>query len=539
MKNRSKPVWLLTAAVCLVLAAGCEKAKDEGPVDYDVVVIGAGAGGLSSAATLAKNGLRVAVFEQHDKVGGFMTAFERGDYRFEVSLHVLANVVPGTAFYKVLDSLGVIDKVEFLRVDPMWRCVFPDRTFDVPGDREAFRSYLHREFPDSREGIDAFFDTAEKSYEEVVALGELSRKSLPVRVLNYLVFPLKFPTMFKYRNATLQEILDDHVSDARVQGILAQLWGYLGLPPSQAAGLYYTVMWHALHANGAFYPEGTSQAISNAMADTIRENGGQIFLDTRIDKILMEDGRAAGVVTQRGKEVSSRFVVSNASALQTYLRLVGEEHLAPSFVRKLKDMEISCSLVIVYLGLDLDLSQTDLRDQHEVFLNSGYDFDQDYRNLEAGNLDDPHIVMGLYSNIAPGFAPKGKSVISLVTVMPYEYMQNWRYDEDYDAYTRIKEEVARKLIRRVEDVLPGASDHIEVMEIGTPRTIERYTLHDKGAVYGFALRPDQSFNQRLQQSGPVDRLYLAGGWTFPGNGQSSCILSGFLAAQEILKQAHP
>ena len=534
MKKRTLAiVFLLVLPFCLSLAA-CEKEEGARAYDYDVAIIGAGGGGLGCGATLAKQGLKVALFEQHDKVGGFMTAFEREDFTFEVSLHVMAEVTEGAAFYEILQGLDVLRRVEFVKIDPLWRCVFPDQTFDVPADREAFRTLLHQKFPNEREGIDRFFETAEGVFEEVVAIGELSQKNLLARLPQYAIFPIRFPNLFKYRSATLKEMLDERVKDPRLQGILAQLWGYLGLPPSKASGLYYAMMWQGLHEKGAYYPKGSSQAISNALAAVIQENGGKIFLNTRVDKILMEDGQAKGVRTAKGEEFRSRFVVSNASALQTYLRLVGEEHLKPKFVKELQDMEVSCSLLIVYLGLDLDLRNTDLKGVHEVFINSGYDFEKDYQNLEAGNFDDPHIVMGLYSNIDPSFAPEGKSVISLVTVAPYDYQNNWLRDGKYEDYVKIKEEAAWKLIRRTEAVLPGIGKHIEVMEIGTPRTFERYTLHDKGAVYGFALTPEQSFNKRLKQKGPVRNLYLAGGWTFPGNGQSTAILSGYLAAQEIL-----
>lgn len=538
---RRSAAWILPAVLFGFLLVACgSPEKKAPPYDYDAAVIGAGGGGLTCAATLAKAGLKVALFEQHDKVGGFMTAFKREGYTFEVSLHVLAEVTEGAAFYEVLKSLDVLNRVEFVRIDPLWRCVFPDDTFDVPADREAFRKLLAGKFPAEQKGIDRFFATAEDVFDEVIDLGRLSQQSLPARVPRYALFPLLYPNVFRYRNATLQEMLDRHVKDRRLQGILAQLWGYLGLPPSRASGLYYTLMWHGLHEKGGYYPKGSSQAISDALAGFFEEKGGQIFLNTRIDKILLEDGRAAGVRTSEGKEYRARFVVSNASALQTYLRLVGEEHLPDRFTRKLRGMEVSCSLFIVYLGLDLDLRKTELAGVHEVFLNSGYDFEKDYQRLEAGQFDDPHIVMGLYSNLDPSFAPReDKSVVSLVTIAPYDYRGEWMKGDKYEVYQEAKEEIAWKLIRRAEAVLPGLSDRIEVMEVGTPRTIERYTSHDRGAVYGFALSPEQSFNKRLKQTGPIRNLFLAGGWTFPGNGQSTAILSGYLAAQEVLKTLRP
>ena len=531
---RRMAAFLLVAVVgSAAWHAGSCRAGD-GAYDYDVTIIGAGAGGLSAGATLARGGKRVAVFEQHDKVGGYMTAFSREPYNFEVSLHAIDGVREGTVFYDILEELDLLSRVTFIPLDPLYRCVFPDQTLDVPANRLAFLGLLSARFPHEREGIEKFFRTARKAGDEVTALSRLEERNPLVRYASYLVFPLKFPTLLKYRKATLEEILDDHVEDERLRAVLAQLSGYLGLPPSRVSGLYYLIMWNSYHQNGGYYIKGSSQALSNAMADVIRENGGDVFLSTRIDKILMERGRAAGVRTQQGKDYRSRFVISNASALQTYLKLVGEENLAPSFVKRLKEMEISCSLFCVYLGLDLDLTLTPLAHQHEIFLNSGYDAEQAYRDGEAGNLDRPFLALGLYSNLDPWFAPAGKSVISLTTLMPYDYRDNWRRDTDYSEYVRIKEAVAYRLIEEAERILPGIRDSIEEMEIGTPRTMEEYTLNDRGAVYGFALTTDQSHIYRLKQKGPVKNLYLAGAWTFPGNGQSACMMSGYATAQMIL-----
>ena len=127
-------------------------------------------------------------------------------------------------------------------------------------DREAFRKLLHQNFPNEREGIGGFFKTTEAVYDEVVAIGELSQKNLLARLPQYALFPFRFPNLFKYRNATLKDLFDEQVKDPRLQGILAQLWGYLGLPPSQASGLYYAMIWHGLHDKGAYYPKGSTQS---------------------------------------------------------------------------------------------------------------------------------------------------------------------------------------------------------------------------------------------------------------------------------------
>ena len=509
---------------------------DERKVDYDVIIIGAGAGGLSSGATLARKGLKVAVFEQHDKVGGYMTSFERDDYTFEVSLHFMDAVREGSFYYEVLKELDVLRRVQFIELDIFYRSIFPDQTLDVPVDWKAYRDILYDKFPDEKKGITKYFRTMSAIDEELEAVLWLPRKSFFIRLYNYLAFPFKYSHIVKYRKATLNDILDDHIQDEKLRAMLAQLWGAVGLLPSRLSGIYYSIMWSSFHFKGAYYIKGTSQSLSNAMASVILENSGQVFLSTRIDKILIEDSKAVGVRDQNGKDYRSRFVISNASALQTYLNLIGEEHLEPNFVDKLKNMELSCSVINVFLGLDLDLRNSELKQLHEIIIHDSYDLESEFPDAKDELTDIPSFSITLYSNTDPGLAPDGKSVVTLLAIVPYEYKNNWSRNVNYEEYVKIKEEVAWKLIKKAERVIPGISDSIEVMEVATPRTFERYTLHEKGALYGFSHTPEQSHIYRVKQKSPIKNLYLAGGWTFPGEGQSTCIMSGYLTAQMILNK---
>ena len=125
-------------------------------------------------------------------------------------------------------------------------------------------------------------------------------------------------------------------------------------------------------------------------------------------------------------------------------------------------------------------------------------------------------------------------MICLATIMPYDYKGDCYESESYEKYTALKEEEAMKLVKRSERYLPGLSSHIEVMEVGSPRTMEHYTLNPKGTIFGWDNTPEQSMMNRLPQETPIDNLYLAGAWTFPGGGQSAVLASGLSAAKLIL-----
>jgi prolycopene isomerase len=128
------------------------------------------------------------------------------------------------------------------------------------------------------------------------------------------------------------------------------------------------------------------------------------------------------------------------------------------------------------------------------------------------------------------------NVICLTSMLPYERKDGWHEKDRYEQNDQLKTETAWIFIRRAEKYLPGLSEHIEVMEVGSPRTMEHYTLNPRGTIFGWDNTPDQSMLKRLKQKTPIKNLYLAGAWTFPGGGQSAVIASGIQAGNAILRQ---
>ena len=137
-----------------------------------------------------------------------------------------------------------------------------------------------------------------------------------------------------------------------------------------------------------------------------------------------------------------------------------------------------------------------------------------------------------YSQIDSGLAPEGKAVGVIVTI---DYLSNWE-NLSPEEYKAKKEEVARMYIDRLDKLVPGIKEEIEYYEVGTPKTIKRYTLNPGGTPYGFAQTPDQAGRKRIQQRSPVENLYFASAWAMPGHGFSGVIMGGYLCAEEILKK---
>jgi prolycopene isomerase len=162
--------------------------------------------------------------------------------------------------------------------------------------------------------------------------------------------------MWHVRNKTLAELLEERIHDPAARDVLAGLWGYYGLPPSKLSGFFYANATGGYLRNGSDYIRPRSQGLSEAMAAAIEAAGGEIIYGRAVTRILVKDGTAGGVALADGRKIPARSVVSNASALTTFERLVPPASVPPAFLEQLKSYRPSISTFIVWLGLNREIA---------------------------------------------------------------------------------------------------------------------------------------------------------------------------------------
>jgi prolycopene isomerase len=520
------PVLVSVFLLALSVSEAQNQASAEAEL-WDVAVIGGGGGGLAAAARLAQAGLKVVLLEQHIKVGGYMTNFRRGDYTFEVSLHAVSGFNEGIGGAKPLfKTLGILDKVEPLKLDIPYRVVLPGLELEVPADPREYQSRLRQHFPTEKEGIDRLF----KMLGNIEYLLKAQQgKAGPVAV-DDPAWPFR-----KYARVSAAAMLDDFIKDKRLVSVFSWLRGYCGTPLNKLPATLLLGMWSSYHFDGYYYFRGGSQAVSNALGEVIEKSGGTIKLGALATKIVIENGGAVAVQTKDGDLYRCRYVISNASAPATLNRLVGREHLPPEYLARLDQMEIGPSILQVFLGVDRDYTK-EFGGAHTISLFKTEDYLEETRFWKEGDVENLSFFIVNYSVTEAMVAPAGKNVIVFTAYMPYEWKDGWYENASYEKYLALKQEVATVLIRRAEEVLPELSSHIEVMEVGSPRTMEHYTLNPKGAVYGWAVDMKHSGPGRLAQETPIPNLLLAGVWTRSGHGQIAALNSGNEAAEKIIDQ---
>jgi len=500
--------------------------------DYPTVIIGAGLGGLCCGAYLAKQGIPVTVIEQHNIPGGYATSFDRagGRFTFEVSLH--GTSVHNNATARILKDVGVLDRLHLVELPEVYRLKAQDVDISVPQkDPEAYIRLLAEHFPAEKAGIRGFVQEMVGIAEEAERLHKKKGKFFKP------IFPLQYSKMWKVRNKTLADLMNDYTKDPSLQNILAALWGYYGLPPSRLSGFYYAVATGEYLKNGSYYVKERSLDLSYALADVIEGSKGKILYETSVQEILVKDGAVKGIVTSGGKTLPARAVVTNASALTTFNKMLPREAVPADYLEKLNSYRPSLSTFIVWLGLN-----DELRGKikgYSFHVGSGHGPEADYQSCLNGDIEKGSFGVAIYDNVFEGYSAPGTSTLMLISLSGYK---PWRkFEADYraghkDAYYKEKERWTEILIKRAEEkVVPGLSSMIEVKEAATPLTNWRFTRNSEGAIYGFEQSMDNSYMTRIDNRSPIKGLYLASAWGNPGGGYAGVLRSGEMTFQQMME----
>jgi prolycopene isomerase len=508
--------------------------------NYDVIIIGAGLGGLSCAAWLVKYGIRPLVIDQRDKVGGYATSFKRGDFTCEGSLHGIT----GNPIYRgmVCQLLGV-SEAELMSIlvphEYSWNALYRnelalDFPSGIPGGASGIQQMtdmLLPMFPEESMQLSRYMTDWQGLIFEI---GQFYTKTPEAGMPPLDEFFKNYPIWARMIGKTLAEHMSEYgLRNEKLRSILSQSWAYYGLPPSQLPAWFYLWGTGSYHNYGKFYIRGTSQTLSDILAGVIMKGGGGILLDTEVKEIIVDSGRAVGVKTE-DNAFYGKAVVSNASVPQTFGRLLPESEVPSKYMEDITQYRPSISHFNVWLGLNQDISY-DIN-QSNLFIYPDYNPEKAYKAAMRCNPYGAGIAMMNYDRLIDGFSPQGSSLISLM--MPSGYNKTWQqYEADYFSgdkkkYNRRKKRITRKIIRMAEEsILPGLSEMIVMQESSTPLTNARLTGNTEGAIYGFEQIRDNSGFKRVGNRTPVKGLYLSGAWTNPGGSFELVMLSG----KEIVK----
>ncbi len=491
------------------------------PENNDVVVIGSGLGGLTCALELARNGLKVCVLEQHRVAGGYAHSFRRRGYHFDISLHYIGGLAPGALTHGVLSTLGVFQKLQVQRRETLFTAEFPELSVVLPNRQGGILDELSRLFPKERSGLVELFNFLPKLKTDVMApsIDPDFNEAFENRI------------SMQYMDRTFGDVLGEYISDPGLLALLAQVWMFIGLPPSLSTATFSTCVFCSSFVEGAFDITGGGAALVRAMVERLREMGGECVTRSSVKRIHVEDGTATGVELEDGQFVPARAVVSNANPYHTFFDLIPGDEISKIYRFRLKQMESSLSIYSLYLGLDCPPSELGIQGGNFLF-NYKPDCEDAFRRAVAHEIDQSDWCVTSYEDSDDTMYPSGAGVVSFAELTG---SGDW-FDLDEETYTNRKREVQQRLITKYAKRFPGIEEHIAVSEFATPRTMASFTRNHRGAVYGLAQTVEQSNSKRLRNRSPVEGLFLTGAWTWAGGGYEGSIMTGVQTAGSVLSE---
>ena len=491
---------------------------------WDTIIIGAGVGGLTAAAELIKEGLRVLVLDRNPHPGGTAYVYHRKGFSFPMGPLGFSHP---ERIKSILGGLGCDAPFPLCRVHYRIKAF----NLDIPISLPPFQMVkeLSTLFPSDAQGVACFFQDVERT---------LSAE------------PVSNPAIT--RSISAADYLNRLIKDWRLRCVL----GSLGTQEPYSNLALLAAQWNLMTKVGIWYPQGGMSSFCDWLARAVTGQGaglGEISLGVEVAKIKVEHGGVAGVRLKDGEEISSSSVISNGDFKTTFLRLLDPEVVHPSWQRAVSLAKQAGSVLQVCLGIDS--SRADLScfcEAARLIYRRGSDLDArstlnwNRPEVDPETLAGQELEISLWSKDDASLAPEGKDVIVIRAEADYSHFTRYRlgWRQRTPGYSEYKNRLAKSLIREAERVIPGLQDAIVVIDVATPLTFEDQGGRSGGAVAGWSwdFQDFRDSGPRELIRTPIRGLYMAGYQAYSAlflGGIPTAMESGKRAAEAVLTQAAP
>ena len=475
-----------------------------------VLIVGAGISGLSAGCYARMNGYDVEIHESHDKPGGLCTAWKRGEYTIDGCVEWLTGSRPTSPFHPIWQELGAVQNAEFLYHDIAITTVDRDgRAVNFYADTYRLEEHLIELSPADSSEIRKLCRATRKLDGLQMPMGKPAElEGWWDGVRSALQMAPLMPTLASSAKLTLAE-LGARFQNPSIGKAIAES---LGESTDPALALYMVLG----SVKDAGYPMGGSLPFARSIEKRLLGLGGEIRYRSRVAEVLERDGRAIGVRLADGEEIGADCVIAACDMRATLFSMLGGKHVDPRHQNLLDTGKIYAPYVQVSFGVDMDFS-----DETRCI---GTAFELDEPTDLAGKVRT-HIVVRNMSH-DPASAPPGKSVVC--AMMPSDWAYWEPFANDRSAYKAEKQRLSEYCLDRLDQWYPGFSSKVEMTDVATPLTFERYTGNWQGAYMTWILDMDSMREMRdiPRQVPDLEDFYLSSMWTSPPGGLPGAAIAG-------------
>lgn len=486
-------------------------------VQKEMIIIGAGIAGLATGCYGQMNGYKTTIFEAHDLPGGVCTAWKRKGYTFDGCIHWLVGSGPRNAYYRMWEELGAVQNRGFVHKDGLYRVEGPKgEAFELSSDPQRLEEQMLALSPKDEAVVKEFTGAIRRFTKIKLPLKAMEVMS-PVDGIRTLLGVWPSMTDFKrFGKMSLQEFAEGLHHPFLRHAMLT----FFDMPDFPMIAVIATLAW--MHQRVAGFPLGGSLAFSQAIAERYLQLGGVIHYNHRVEKIIVEEDHAVGVELADGREFRSDILVSAADGYNTIYRMLDGKYTNDSINGLYAKRQIFDPLIQISLGV-----RREMRDEPHVLI---YPLNQPIL-IEGSPIKE----IGVKNyGFDPSLSPKGGTSLVVLLKADYDYWKS--VGEDSVRYQEEKQRVLEQVIRALEERYPGIRSDIEVADVATPLTYERYTGNWRGSFEGWLITTENNGKTYDRSLPGLKDFYMAGQWIVPGGGIPTAAKCGRDLLQILCKQ---
>ncbi|MBI5747670.1 MAG: NAD(P)/FAD-dependent oxidoreductase [Nitrospinae bacterium] len=498
--------------------------------DYDVIVIGGGIGGLTSASLLSKRGLRVLVVEQNSAAGGLCNSISKNGYTFDIAASLFWGFGHGEVFHWLFSEFNIfndlLERESVIRkIEPGLQVILPNHRINIYSERDRLYEELKREFPSDMANLIKFYQESDKIEDEIYYLLNKGhfyslKNHYPHENKRLKKFYTAISILLK-RKKDILHLADKWVNPSEIEKFIDLQLIYFTHKKSADIPLPISSIILGIPKRGIYGIKGGARILTNTLEKQLIKYGGKITCNSTAEEIILKGSKACGVKVRQGNSVSelkSDWVISDTTFSNMEESLVKKKRKKSQFSRINKKIRGGFVPFSVLLGIDEKVIP-ELMGEHAIMM-------RDYELPALGS----NII---FISVSPGWdetrAPQGKRSITATYFLSQDEASkiNWEFE---------RENKTKEMIDNLEQLIPFISEFIDCAYSITPDDYQRMTLRKNGVLRSFNNQSGfYGFNSPSSRT-PVKKLFMVGDEVFPGSGAAHTAKSGIRAAEEILKR---